>query len=304
MRIAGVLAVALSFVSLHAHADNKAWSAAKVGLSANTKVVVGIDVAALRKTQLFATALPKLLEKAGATELFDTVKTVCKLDPVAITQSIVFAASDDDEGAAYIALGGIDKARLSTCLQLTSQKLAETDKVTVKHDGNVTQVSDGKESFFVGWVGKDILVVALRPEDKAVLARWMGGKGALAKSSVGKRIAKVNTAAAVWGAGEVTQEVQPGVTAKAGYGAIALAKGTLDADLHAVLENAAQAATLASASKQQLDEAKQAIFMPPAVSAVLKTIAITTVNDEVVVKAIVAESDLVSALNLAITMGL
>lgn len=302
MRTAGLVAVALSLVSLHAHADSsKAWSAAKLGLPADAKIVIGLDFAALKKTQLFATYYPKLLARADAAETIDALKVACKIDPVRVVQSVVIATTEDQQdGAVYISLSGIDRAKLSSCMQPAFQRMADkTEKITVKHDGNVTQISDGKEARFLGWVGKDVIVVAVHAEDKASLAKWMGGKGALAKSTVGKTLARVNTSAALWGAGESTQEVQPGITVKGGYGTVAVSKGNLDADVHAVLASASQAATMASSAKQQLDDARQTPLLPASIDAVLKGVTIAAANDEVVVKASVVESDLLSVLALA-----
>lgn len=301
MRTAGIIAVALSFVSLPARADSKAWTAAKAGLPAEARLVIGLDVATIQKTELFATFFPKFLEKTDATKVIDTMKTACKIDPLAVVQGLVFAvATDQEDGAAYIALSGIDKAKLSSCLQAAAQASDKAAKITLKQDGNITVVSDGKDSRFLGWVTKDVFVVSLHSNDKASLAKWMGGKGALARSEVGKMLAKVNTSAAMWGAGEAGKEVQPGITVKLGYGAVTFAKGNLDADVHAVMGDAGQAKTMASTTTKQLDEAKQAPLLPPAIGTVLKAVSVAAANDEVVIKASLLEKDLLGALAIAL----
>lgn len=301
MRTVGILAaVALSFASLPARADTaKAWAAAKAGLPADAKIVIGVDLAALQKTQLFAMVYPKLLEKADASQVIDTVKSTCKIDPLAAVKGMVVAMSDDQQsGAIYLAISGIDKAKLSSCLQ-TAIKAGKTAKVSLKQDGNITQVSDGTSTAFIGWVGKDVIVVSLHAEDKPSLVKWMGGKGALAKSGLGKSLGKLNTTATLWGAGEATKEVEPGVTVKGGYGQVSFAKGNLDADLHAVMASAAQAVTMATSTKKQLDEAKQN-QLPPAIATVLKAVTIAPANDEVVLKGSFVENDLMSLLALAL----
>jgi hypothetical protein len=308
MRTAGIFAaIALSLVSLRAHADSKAWTAARAGLPADTKLVIGLDVAALQKTELFAAYYPKLLEKAEAAKVIDTMKTSCKLDPLTAIQGIVVAtAADQGEGAAYIAFAGVDKAKLSSCLQLAVQSAAKDAKdpkdaaVSIKHDGNITQVTRGATTTYVGWVGKDVLVVPFKAEDKQALVKWMGGKGAFARSDLGKSLARVKTSAALWGAGEATKELQPGMTATGGYGAVTFSKGNLDADVHAVMQTAAQATTMATEAKKQIDQARQGGMMPPAISGLLKAVTISAANDEVIVKANIAEKDLVGALALAL----
>lgn len=302
MRTAGIFAAVALFVSANARAEPKAWTAAKAGLPADAKIVVGVDLAAIQKTQLFATYYPQLLEQAEAAKVIAAIKDTCKIDPLAVVQGLVVAISDDHEdGAAYLAFSGVDKAKLSSCFQRVSQGMADkTAKITLKQDGNITQVSDGKDTVFVGWVGKDVLVVSRHPKDKASLVSWMGGKGALARSELGKSIAKLNTAATLWGTAAATKEIQNGVTANGGYGAVTFAKGNVDADLHAVMAAADQATTMAGFTKQQLDMAKLIPQLPPGVPAMLKAVTVTAAGDEVVFKGSFAEKDLLSAIAYAV----
>jgi hypothetical protein len=309
MRIAGiVVAAALSWVSVRAHADtSKAWAAAKAGLPADAKVVIGIDLAAIQKTQLFATYYPKLLAKSDGGKVIDAMKAACKLDPLTSVQGVVIATTlDQEDGASYIALSGIDKAKLSSCLPLAIQSGDKDAKVAIKHDGNITQITKGTTIAYVGWASKDVLVVPFKTEDKAAVTRWMSGKGALAKAELGKTLGKLNTSAAVWGAGNAGKdgkEIESGITVKLGYGTLVFAKGNLDVDVHAVMGDAKQAATMAAEAKTQIDQARQGGVMPPAISGMLKAVAITTANDEIVVKASVAEKDLASALELALSLA-
>jgi hypothetical protein len=322
MRTAGIFAaLAVTFVSSHARADSKAWTAAKAGLPADAKLVIGVDFAAIQKTELFATYYPKLLEKAEAAQMISTMKDSCKIDPLTAVQAVVVAmSSDQQDGAIYIAVAGVDRAKLTSCIQLAAQQKADkaaaekpaTDKpaadkpaadkpakVSVKQDGNLTQITNGADTALFGWVGKDVIVVSIHAQDKASLVKWMGGKGALAKSTLGKSIAKINTSAAVWGAGEETKEVEQGITVKGGYGAVKFAKGSVDADVHAMMENAAQATKMATSANKQLDEAKQGSQLPPMIAGMLKTVTIAAAGDEVVIKATVVEKDLMNVLSLA-----
>ena len=307
MRIAGLLAAAtLSLVSLSARADTaRAWSAARAGLPADAKLVIGLDLAAVQKTQLFAQLWPALLEKADATQVVNEMKAQCKIDPLAVVQGFVVAVTgDQQEGAAYIAISGIDKARLSSCMQREIQAHADKDaKVTIKQDGNVTQISDGKDSVFLGWVGKDVVVVPLHTQDRATVVKWMSGKGALAKTTVGKALGKVNTSAAMWGAGEGAKEFEPGIVITGGYGAVTFAKGNVDANVHATLENAGQATAMADSAQKQLDGLRQTPMLPSAIGSLLKAITIAAASDVVTIKANVIEKDLLAALTMALAMG-
>lgn len=304
MRAVGILAAAaLSLVALPARADTaKAWSAARAGLPADAKVVLAIDLAALQKTQVFAQLWPKMLERFDAAKVLDAMKADCKLDPMAIVQGAVIAMADGQrEGAAYVALAGADRSALTACLSREMEKRGDKNaSVTVKQEGNITQVTSGSDSMFLGWVAKDVVVVPLTSNDRATVVKWMSGKGALGKTSVGKTLAKVNTSAALWGAGEGNDEFQPGVTVKGGYGSVAFAKGNVDANLHATAGSAAQAKTMAESTQKQLDGARNNPLLPPSLGLVLQAVTIATVNEEVVIKANVVEKDLVSALSLAL----
>lgn len=305
MRTAGILAAtALSFAVLHGHARadaGKALAAAKAGLPADAKFMFGLDIAALGKTQLFATYYPKLKDKPDAAQVLDAVKDACKLDPVAIVQGVVVAMSaDQQDGAAYVALSGIDKAKLSSCIQQVAQAQDKDAKVTVKQDGNITSISKGSDTGFFGWVGKDVIVVSLHAKDKTTLTRWMGGKGALAKSDLGKTLAKVNTSAAIWGAAIGDKEVAPGVTVKGGYGQVTYTKGNVSAEIRALMASSAEATQMATMTNQQLDEAKQSPQLPPDVAALVKAITVSADKDQLRVAATMGEKDLLSALTVVL----
>src|SRR5262245_47233436 len=104
MRIAGILAaVALSFTATHAHADGRAWNAAKAGLPSDAQIVIGVDVTAIQQTQIFSALFPKLREKAEVAQMLDTLKDSCKIDPLTAVQSVVVAMPvDQSDGAVYL----------------------------------------------------------------------------------------------------------------------------------------------------------------------------------------------------------
>jgi hypothetical protein len=312
MRTAGIFAAtALSFAAVaaasgRAHADaSRAWAAAKAGLPADAKFVFGLDVTALQKTQLFATYYPKLRDTPDSAKILGQVKDACKLDPVAIIQGVVVAmSSDQHDGAAYVSFAGVDKAKLSSCIQLITQADHQDVKVTVKQDGNITEVSKGADTAFFGWIGKDVVVVSLHAQDKAALVKWMGGKGALAKSDLGKVVAKVNTSAAIWGATTADKELDAGITVKGGYGTVTYAKGNVAADIHATMASPGDATKMATMTGSQLDAAKQSGQLPPDLNAVLGAITVSADGDQVRIKASVGEKELLGALSVVLgTLG-
>lgn len=328
MRTAGILAaLVLSIVAVHgqARADTaRAWAAAKAGLPADTKVVIGVDIAAVQKTQLFATFYPKLNDQSELMKVLNAVQVRCQINPLAVIQGVVLALVDREDGVMYVALSGIDRGKLAACLQSIAQDdardaaaedavkhgipsesgliRARPPRVTVKQTGNITEVGradGGGQSGYFGWVGSNVLVVTLHATDKAMLARWMAGKGALAASDIGKNLARVNTQAAVWGAAADTRELQPGTTAKATYGAVTYAKGQLSADIHAVMEDAAQAGSASMKANQQLNLAKAAGQVPAEIAPVIQAITISADHAEVRIKTSVPEKDVLGVISFA-----
>ena len=308
MRTVGLLVAAgLSLVSASvwpvrdAHADSsKAWTAAKAGLPADAKLVIGVDFAAIQKTQLFATYYPKLRDKPEVAKVLDSMKSTCKLDPLTTVQGVVVAMTDDQsEGAVYLAITGADRAKLSSCLQTAGQQANKGAKVSITQDGAITTLTENNDTSFFGWIGKDVVVVATKAKDKASLVKWMGGKGELGKTELGKTLAKVNTGAALWGAGEHSKELQPGITAKGGYGSVTFSGGNLAADIHGVMASADQATTMAGTANKQLIDAKASGSLPAPMVGLLKSVTVTPAKDEIVVKANVIEKDLMVVLAMA-----
>lgn len=303
MRTVGIVAaVALSLTAAQAHAQSaKAWTAARAGLPADAKLVIGIDVMAVQQTQLFATLFAELRQKEDVGKLIDTFQASCKVDPLTVIKGLVIAASEDQsDGAVYVSVSGIDRTKLGACLKAGSPP--DKGTLEVKQVGNITELTSDKETTFLGWVGNDVVVVPINATHKPSLIKWMGGKGALAKSALGKALAKVNTAAPLWGISEGDKELQPGISARRVYGTVAYSKGSLDADVHAVLASAGDATTVADLASKQIAEASQASGgYPPQMVALLKSIKVTAVKDEIVVKAKISEQDLLGMIAMAMS---
>lgn len=306
MRSAALFSViALSFAALAgpAHAaPPRAWAVAKADLPDDAKFVFGFDLAAIQKTQLFATYFPKLREQPEISDALTLLKDSCQLDPLAVIRGAVVALSDDQhDGAVYLALAGLDRDKLATCIKRTEKtKHADAAAYTVKQDGNVTEIAKAGDTIFLGWAGKDVLVVPVRSGDRPALVKWLGGKGAFAKSELAKTIAKINTGAAFWAAGQADKEIQPGVTAKGAYGTVTVAKGALAADLHAIVGSAEQAQTLTKLAQDQLSGLvgmASSPAAPPGVAALVKAITVAAERDEVRVTASVAEQDVLAVIN-------
>ena len=300
MRTAGiVVAAALGLIggaARDAHADvGKAWAAAKAGFPEDTRSVISVDIAGVHKAAAFAIVLDKLRKFPEFATTLDTLKDGCKLDPLTAIQGVVVGiGADSSEGAIYLALGGIDRAGVATCIQKVDHD--KGTKVAIKQDGNLTQLTEGDDTSYFAWIGKDVVAVSFHPQDKASLLKWIGGKGALAKAAVNPALAKVNKATAAWAAGIVDKELQPGMTAKAAYGAIGLAQGRVSFDVHAVMATSDQATAAATQAQGQLTAAKPGLQQQqPKLGELLDKMTIGAAGTEVVIKASIPEKDLLEA---------
>ncbi|MBA3454401.1 MAG: hypothetical protein H0T42_15010 [Deltaproteobacteria bacterium] len=296
-RAVGVAVAVLWLLPVTARADaSKAWAAAKASLPSTTSVVVGMDVTSLTKTSLFKMGFPLLLSqqpdlKAG----LELIKTTCQIDVVAAVDGMV-AGTDKEQkqGALFLAVKGIDEAKIVTCVEaIAASKTGKGAKVVVTRDGAITELVIGNEKMYLTWFGKDVLAFAIAPEDKAQLQAWTGGKKALARAPVGPWLAKVDTKAAVWAVSAVEREIE-GVKMKSGYGGLGLAKGTLSIDLHLVLPSAADAKAVADKAAAELAVKANGPNLAPALKPVLQSVTVKSAGAEVVVKAAVLESNLLS----------
>jgi hypothetical protein len=275
---------------------SRAWAAAKDNLPADTAIVMNVNIAALAKSQIVSQMLPMMLgADEDAKKTLDIFKSECKLDPFTAMQSVLVGTdAAQQHGVAYIALAGIDRPKLTACMSSIAKVMAKKP-VTIKSDGNISEIALDKGTVYVGWIGNDVLVVPLKDNDKASLASWMGGKGSFARSTAAGPVAKLNTSAAIWGATTVTKQL-PDATMKVGYGSISYANGNLSADVHAQLDNPKQAAAMATQVNGQIAQFKGDKSIPQGITDAIKTVKVTSVADEVAVKASIAEKDLAQLL--------
>jgi hypothetical protein len=292
------LALLLVLVPSLVHADPmKAWAAAKDNLPAEASIVLGINVSALSKSQLATQLFPTVL--AFDTDLkktFDAFKSQCNLDPVTSIHSIAIAMDGKQHrGAIYVALQGTDRTRLLACIQNVSKSLSKTP-ATVKNDGAITELGLDSSTIALGWIGNDVVVVPLEDKSRATVSAWFGKKGEFAKSDAGKQIGKVNTNATMWGLSGVTQRIDNDLTVTLGYGTIAYTTGMLNLELHAIAETPKQASDTAQKTTQQIASMPQT---DKTLADAMKTVKITATGNEILVKASIAESSLLSLLMMA-----
>src|ERR1041385_5801316 len=118
-----------------AHADSKAWSAAKKVLPNKLQIVGGANVGALTSSKLYQMFSPMLMAQAG--NGFDKVKDACGFDIVSKIDSVAFGLDGNKDGAVVVALKNTTQTDLEACMQ----KIATADKktFTVAKDGKLTK---------------------------------------------------------------------------------------------------------------------------------------------------------------------
>src|ERR1041385_6322331 len=195
---------------------SRAGAAAGDNLPADTAIVMNVNVASLAKSQIVSQMLPMMLAAdQDAKKTFDLLKSECGLDPFRAMQSVLIGTdAAQQHGVAYIALAGIDRPKLTACITSVAKAMTK-QPVSMKSDGNISEITIDTRTVYVGWISNDVVVVPLKDNDGA----------------------------AIWGATTVSKQLTD-ATMKVGYASITYANGNLSADVHAQLENAKQASAL------------------------------------------------------------
>src|SRR4051812_46117478 len=214
-----VLAALVCLFPLHAAraGSNDAWTAAKANLPKDTMVLLGLDLAQLQKSSLWSLGFPLILsQQPDIKAALDTVKASCQLDPLKIITGLVIGTdANQQHGAIYISVTGLDQAKLTSCFQVVAK-----GKPTIKTEGKITELSSGDKTLYLSWIGTNVLVLPFELGNKADLGTWTAGAKALTKSKVARSMGKVNTSAAVWAVSAVPKDLDDNQKMKGGYGAI------------------------------------------------------------------------------------
>jgi hypothetical protein len=300
---AAATVAALCAIPHRAEADAaRAWAAAKDNLPASTALVIGADLTAITKTKLFNQFLPLALsQEPDARKVFETIKTTCKIDPLTAVQGVVYATdAEHNQGAMYLSLGaGLDQAKLTSCFEQVAKASGAADaKLTVKKTGAITELTLDAKKAYVSWIGTDVIVIPSDIRDRAVLEKWVGQKGGLARSPVAKLAASANTRGALWGASAIAKDLDPGVHMKTAYGALTIAGTNLALDLHTALDNAKMAADAVAKATAQIAKVAGDPQLPAGVKTMLQQISVKAAGADVAIKASIPESELLNLLAL------
>jgi hypothetical protein len=246
-RIAFVAVAATLAAAAPARADSRAWTAAKKVLPAGLKGVVGANVAELRKTQSFKKWWPRVVAQRDGTGELAKIDKQCGFAIVDKIDSIVIGGDSAGEIVGVIAV-----------------------------DANAKQLECMKKTAKLQWLAKDVAAFTTGDSDK-LTAGGIADDKALAAA-----LARVKTGASAWA---IVVKPELGIPSTLAYGNATLASGTVNLELHLVLDSAPTATALAMVASTQLAEMRKTKGSLPMAEAepFVKTLAITASGSEIVV---------------------
>jgi hypothetical protein len=300
-----LLALTLCLVvvpSVAAAAPSRAWTAAKK-VHAEAPIIAGVDVASAKASESFKKFWPMLLDKKPEVkEVLDKLQTTCSFDPFTAVQSAVAVVDDgaNNKGAFYIALKGWDATKLAGCMKkVATGEKKELTVGAIKKGIQELEMKGRDEKLYLGWIGKDVLVVATDPTDKSLVEKMVGGKGT---GQANKLANKLDTGATVWMVVLKQQPIQGSIEMKALYGTAKIAKGNVAGDMRIITGDAKQATDLVTMVNSQLPAAQSGGMLPPGAAAIVKSLKIKSAGAEVQATASAPEADLLSLLSLVMAM--
>ncbi|MFO0549819.1 MAG: hypothetical protein U0271_15610 [Polyangiaceae bacterium] len=284
------------FASAAAAAPTKSFTAASANLPGDTQLVGTSSIKTVRSTKVFQSLFPQLLKsERDLNEANDKITKLCGIDAVKAIDDVTIGVGKGDEAGIYVAMNGVSESKLVDCIT----KLAKDEKevITSSKSGNITELKSdkSKKSVFFGWLTGDVLVVTSDPNNKALLEKEMGGKGALAKSTVGARLSRLSSDAAI---SVVFDKELPmdGMKIKSGELTVTVSGGNATLNASFEMGSKKEAEDVAKFLNDLLNQS--GMKKPPAsVQKVAKTLSAKASNAEVKVTATAAESDIISAFN-------
>lgn len=292
------LPLALSATSVAWAAPTKSFTAAVAALPADTETIGSSNLKSLRSTQIWKTMFPELLKmEQDIPEAIDKVKKSCSIDLVGAADDITLGIDSKEAGAVFISVAGVTEPKLQECLQKIAK--SEGEAITIKKTGSITEVKSdkSKKSLFYSWQAGDVLVIAVEPDDKAMLERALGGKGAVAKGKLSTRIAKANPENALTLISSKSKQIDK-KTIKGGDLALAVSGGNVSLVANAEMGSSSEADDVVKLAK--LVSSLIPKDAPKELERLAKTLAVSSTGSEVKASAVASERDLVSLIQQAI----
>jgi hypothetical protein len=308
IRLGMIAALVCLAAVAHADAPGDAWAFAKGAIAPNPFVVMGLNLVALKSSALFQQLFPQLLAQAGtAQDGLDKIKATCGIDVVGVVQGGVVAIDESQKGAIYLSTKGMSSAKVSECLSKLAASDATPKKVTAsKPDAQgiveYTVAGEDQKHLYVAYLPKNVVVICTDTFDKALLQKWLSGKGAGAGTPVARALGSVNTGAPFWMMVAQEKNLAPDVNAtmKVIYGQADLAAGNVNGDIHVLTNSPKEATDLTAFAQKQLDTAKSSGSLPPQAITLMQSVRVASAGDELQLKASVPEKDALAFLAAAL----
>ncbi len=287
-----LLALRLLLASTAAHADSKAWAAAKKVIPANMEMVIGVNAATAHTSALYQTLLPLALSKAGdAAPEPEGVKADCGIAVVRSIDSVVVGLDSQEKGTIVVAFRGTTRGKLEACAQ--KRATAQQKTLSISNAGTLTTYTgmSGHE-VYMRWLGPDVVAVSTTPDDKdATIAATAGG---ITGDQALHGLRTVNTSASLWAVSTKQADLPGDVPGKmtGAFGSANLVSGAIAIDLHVAVDSPKAASDAVAKAQSELVPAQsQGGF-----TELLKTVKLSSAGNEILVTAQVPEKALLDLL--------
>lgn len=284
-------------------APTKSFVAASAALPADIEVVGTSNVKAVRSTEVWKQMFPALLKlNQEIPDGIDKLKKSCGIDPVTAFDDVTVGVDASDEAGIFIAMNGLTETKVVECLTKIAKSEGET--VTTKKSGTITEVKSGKsgKSVFFAWLPGDVAVFTSDPDDKALLEKMVGGKGAIARSRVGSRLSRISSDAAlsaVWGKEMPIDKM----TVKGGDATIIAQGGNMSLATTLEMASGSEASQLAKMANMISTLAPMPKNSPKELEKIVGTLSAKSSGSEVKLTAQASEQDLVTVIKWALARG-
>ena len=274
-----------------ASADTKSWAALKTNVPTNSETLVGFDIKALRAVPSLAKVLDGIPEVGPALGI---IKSACGIDATAVVSDVTLSVKTKGPDEIIIAVGldGVDEAKLVDCAGKIAKMQSAKAKVTAK-SRKISEytIDDGKDkhTVYATWPTKDVVVFTAKPDTKASLDAYTGGKAA--QGDMATVLGKVSTTGIAWVAATIGED-----HIKGAYGSATLAKGTITGTMRMMTDSAKDAANLAKEGTTGVSELMADKKTPAEIVTVLKAIKIAVSGSDVTVDGSIADASLAAVL--------
>ena len=290
-RIALVVVLCLSSF---AHAESKAWTAAKKVIPAGVVGVLGVNAGPIRSSDLYKTLLPSVLDKNTDVKAhLAEIKDTCGLDVAGAVDSLAVGVSEEGKGTIVVAFKGVNQKSFEGCLGKLAK--AHNKAFTTAKEGALVHyhLGENDKDLYMRWLASDIVALSTEPDNKdSSVAATAGGLGKNADLS--QMIGTSKTGSAVWFAFVKQQELGQFNAKMTGvYGNADLKSADLAVDMHLIVDSDKAATEVANGATSMIPMLMQSGKVPPSMTTLVKSVVIKAAGKEVVVTAQAPQKDVI-----------